>query len=143
MKKLFTSILLAVALLTGCASTGTPSAPGQGSSAPITVPRDFGEGLVYGYTTNATVRRGAAAALNAGIISKADAQHVLNTTNTVRTALDEARKAGCPAMPTEPKENDKPACLSGLPATTVGKLSFAVGLADQALAFLKTSGAVK
>jgi hypothetical protein len=137
MRKIITAVFLAVALL-GCTAT-----PGPSSGVSLTPPRTFGETLVYGYTTNAAVRRAAASALNAGIIKRTDASQVLTTTNTARAALDEARKAGCPSFTTEPKESDKPACLEGLPDTTVGKLKFAVGLADQAFAFLKTLGAVK
>lgn len=116
------------------------TAPGEGSGITLTAPRSFSETLVYGYRTNALVRRSAASALQAGVISKSDAQHVLDTTNTVRSALDEARKAGCPALTKEPQDGDKPACLEGLPDSTVGKLRFAVGLADQAFGFLKALG---
>lgn len=138
------TLLIAAALFVACTTlTSCSTAPGQGSGVTITAPRTFSETLVYGYSTNAVVRRSAASALQSGLIRKSDAEQVLATTNTVRSALDEARKAGCPAMTTDPKEGDKPACLEGLPDTVVGKLKFAVGLADQAFAYLKTLGAVK
>lgn len=149
MKRVFYTVALAVVLAigVGCASSGAGSGAGPSTGvqlqSPVVLPKSFGESLIYGYVTNAAARRGATAGLNAKLISKSDAQHVLDTTNTVRTALDEARKAGCPAMTTEPKDGDKPACLDNLPPTLTGKLTFAVGLADQAFGFLKTVGAVK
>lgn len=132
---IFVIALSIFALLPACST-----APGQGSGVTISAPRTFGESLVYGYRTNALVRRSAASALQAGVISKSDAQHVLETTNTVRSALDEARKAGCPELTKEPADTDKPACLEGLPDTVTGKLKFATGLADNAFSFLKALG---
>lgn len=124
-------MLAALVLLAACAAGN------------MLTPKTYGETMIYGYTTNAQVRRGAAVALNAKTISKEDASHVLNMTDTSRRALDEFRKAGCPAYTSEPKSSDKPACLSELPATTIEKLHMAVRLADQAAQFLIAIGGKK
>lgn len=103
-------------------------------------PQTFGQNLLYGYATNASVRESTAKALEAKTIGKADAQKVLDTTNISRSALDTARAAGCPAMKDPGAKGTAPACLAELPKTAVDQLNFALGLANQALTLLQAYG---
>src|SRR5689334_15487901 len=132
--KLMRSLHVVVALITLAAALSACQQLG------ITQPQSFGQSLLYGYATNASVRESAAKALEAKTISKADAQRVLETTNISRSALDTARAAGCPAMKDTSAKAGAPACLSDLPKTAVDQLNFALGLANQALTLLQAYG---
>lgn len=124
----YLSLLILAFVLAGCQSLG------------LEAPQSFGESLAYAYSQNAAVRSSAAQALTTGAITKADATQVLTTTDTARSALDEARKLGCPTAAQPPA-----GCLDGsaVPATALGKLQLASGLLAQVQAFLKSPGAAK
>jgi hypothetical protein len=64
----------------------------------VAKPQSPSEALAYAYGTVATVRQGAASALQAGTISVATAQMVLKDTDEARSALD----AGETALMTAP-----------------------------------------
>lgn len=126
MKRLASTLLLTA--LFACAQLG------------LEPPKSFGESLAYSYSQNTAIRQSASSALQTGTITKADAQQVLTTTDTVRSALDEGRKLGCPgaqtALPTAA------ACLDGslVPATALGKLQLASGLLATVQTFLTSKG---
>lgn len=128
MKRFLT--ILVIAFLPACAQLGL--APAQ----------SFGERLAYAYTINASARNSAANALDAKRIGVSDAKHVLDTTNTVRAALDEAAKIGCPKAPPSADPTKPQNCLDGsaIPATAIGKLEFGLSIAQSAQSFLTTLG---
>lgn len=105
--------IVAMLLLAGCAPPGsTPGGTGTAtSSSAVESPRTFKEWLAVGYTLNASVRRGAAAGLDAKRIDVADARRLLADTDSTRTVLDEARKLE-----------------SVDPSTALGKVQYAVGV---------------
>ncbi len=120
--------ILAIFLLAGCQSLG------------LEPPKSFGESLAYSYSQNTAIRQSATQGLQTGAITKSDAQHVLTSTDTARSALDEARKLGCPNAPTIAPSAS--ACLDGplVPATALGKLQLASGLLGTVQTFLNSKG---
>lgn len=104
--------LALVALMVGCAELG------------IVTPQTFEEQLAYGYSQNAAIRTSAAQSLKSGVITKSDAQQVLSTTDTARSALDEARKFQA----------------AGDTSTAVGKLQMATSLLTTVQTFLQSRG---
>lgn len=76
-----TFIALTLAL-SACAQLGLPTAT------------TFQERLTAGYALNAEVRQSAANLLNAGKLTSADGQNILDQTNTARQGLDVARAIG-------------------------------------------------
>lgn len=90
----------------------------------LATPQTFTEKLAYGYSQNAAIRTSAAQSLQAGTINKSDAQQVLATTDTARSALDEARRFQS----------------TGDTATALGKLQLATGLLQSVQVFLKSKG---
>lgn len=76
MKKFFAAVVVAMAVLSGCAAVGvaTPQSPSQT--------------LAYAYGTVASVRNAAANALQSGVITAVQAQQVLTYTDDARSALD-------------------------------------------------------
>jgi len=77
MKKLLVVVAM-VCAVAGCAS--------------IPAPQSTSQTLAYSYGTVAAVRESAAAALQSGAITVAQAQQVLDLTDKARTALDDAEK---------------------------------------------------
>lgn len=74
------STFLALTLaLTSCAQLGLPTVT------------NFEERLTAGYALNAEVRQSAATLLNAGKLTSADGQNILDQTNNARQGLDVAR----------------------------------------------------
>lgn len=59
--------------------------------AKLAEPETFSEKLAYAYSTLATVRTGAANALNSKLIKVEDAEHVQRVADDVRAALDTAK----------------------------------------------------
>jgi hypothetical protein len=103
--------LMCVVLLAGCASTAPGGTGTASTTSSLEAPRTFREWLATGYTLNASVRRGAAAGLDAKRIDLADAKRILADTDSTRTVLDEARK------------------LEAVdPSTALGKVQYAVGV---------------
>lgn len=105
-------LLVLALLLSACAQLG------------LQQPQTFSEQLAYAYSQNAAIRTSAAQALKAGTITKSDAQQVLTTTDTARTALDEARKFQS----------------VGDTSTALGKLTMASSLLTTVQTFLTSKG---
>lgn len=75
------SAAIALAVIVGCAAF---------DAAPAT---SFDEQLAYSYATTTATRNSAAQALNDGVITVPDAQHVLAVTDAAQASLDIAHKA--------------------------------------------------
>lgn len=106
-------LICAMLMFAGCAPTSStpPAVYASSSSSSLEAPRTFKEWLATGYALNASVRRGAAAALNAKAIDVGDARRILADTDSTRTVLDEARK------------------LEAVdPSTALGKVQYALGV---------------
>lgn len=99
-------------LMAGCAQLG------------LVTPETFTEKLAYAYSQNAAIRTSAAQALKTNAITKSDAQQVLQTTDTARAALDEARKFQG----------------AGDTSTALGKLQLATSLLQTVQTFLNSRG---
>ena len=106
------SLLILAMMLVACQQLG------------LEEPQTFDERLAYAYSQNAAIRKSAADALTARTITKSDAQQVLSTTDTARSALDEARKFQ----------------TGGDTSTALGKLQMAQSLLTTVQTFLKTKG---
>lgn len=104
--------LLLIVLLAACTQLG------------LQQPQTFDERLAYAYSQNAAIRTSAAQALKAGTITKSDAQQVLTTTDTARSALDESRKFQ----------------VAGDTSTALGKLTMAASLLTTVQTFLNSRG---
>lgn len=122
---LFIIAAIAAIILTACAPTSTapPAAPSSSSAIGLEAPKSFREKLAYGYTLNASVRQGAAAALTAKRIEVDDAKRVLDMTDLARHALDEARRL---------EQAD--------PSTSLGRVQYAIGLLTAGQTFLRDRG---
>lgn len=120
--------LLVVAMLALTAGCGTMEGTGGSTAATSSqfgIQRcdTFRECLAYGYALNASVRKGAAGALDRKVIGVADARRILADTDTTRTVLDEARK------------------LESVDATTaLGKVEYAVAILRAGETFLNRGG---
>lgn len=111
---LLVALIVVMLIFAGCGATPPGSSSGASStssSSVVEAPRTFKEWLATGYTLNASVRRGAAAALNSKAIDVGDAKRILADTDSTRTVLDEARKLEA----VDPK-------------TALGKVQYAVGV---------------
>lgn len=85
-------------LVLGCVCALVLATSAACSMLQVQAPKSPSEALAYAYGTVATVRQGAASALQAGTISVGTAQTVLKDTDDARAALD----AGETALMTAP-----------------------------------------
>jgi hypothetical protein len=107
-------LLILLVALSACQSLGLQN------------PETFREQLAYSYSQNAAFRLSTAQALKAGTLTKSDGQQVLTTTDTVRSALDEAKALSAKG--------------GGDTSTALGKLQLAQGLLQTVQAFLASRG---
>lgn len=110
MKKLLAICLLLT--LAACTSLG------------LTPPQSFDQQVAYGYGTVTALRVSAAQALDTHTLSAADAQHVLDATDSARMALDAAESSQ----------------VSGDKATAATRLAAATSALMQLQQFLITKG---